>query len=87
MLRKLRFRQKNGFFYKKQKCSNITFANAIKLVSGLLVLQTVGPTQQHGYRYCGQEECAVSSIFCRTIDTLVKTSVSLVLLFVGISTH
>lgn len=39
----------------------------------LLVLLPVG------LRYGGQEQCVVSAIFCRAINTAVKTSVSLVL--------
>ena len=75
--------------------------NPTSLLQRLLVLQTVGPTQQYNYRYGGQEQSAVSPrtidtlvntigvspIFCRTIDILVQTSKSLVLLFVGLSAH
>ena len=44
--------------------------NPTSLLQRLLVLQTVGPTQQYNYRYGGQEQSAVSP---RTIDTLVNT--------------
>ena len=54
--------------------------SATGLFQGFLVLQTVGPTQYQDYRYDGEEQCAISSTFCWTTDTLVKTSVSLVLL-------
>ena len=46
-----------------------------------LVLQTVGPTQQYDYQYSGQEQCRVSPTLCWTINTLVKSSVLLILLF------
>lgn len=36
------------------------------------------------YRYCSQDQYIISPTFCRTIDTLVKISVSLVLFFVGL---
>ena len=39
------------------------------------------------YRYTSQNQCIVSPILCRTIDTLVKTSVSSVLSNVGLSIH
>ena len=52
-----------------------------------LVPQTVGPTHQQDYRYVGQDQHIVSPTFCRTIDALVKTSVTLVLLSVGILTR
>ena len=37
------------------------------------------------YRYTNQVQCIVSPTFCRTIDTVVETSVSLALHFVGLS--
>ena len=33
------------------------------------------------------EKCVVNPTFCKTIDTFVKSGVSLVLFFVGISIH
>ena len=33
------------------------------------------------YRYASREQCVVGSTFCRTINALVKISVSLALLF------
>ena len=54
----------------------------LSLFKRSLVLQTVGPTQQCDYRYSGQEQFIESPTFCRTMDTLVETSVSLVLLSV-----
>ena len=52
-----------------------------------LVLQIVVSTQQQDYRYGDQDYCILSSAFSRTINTLVKTSVLLVLLFVELSRH
>ena len=37
------------------------------------------------YQYTSREQCIVSLTFCSNIDRLIETSVSLVLLFVGIS--
>ena len=48
------------------------------LFQWFLVLQTVGPTQQYDYRYGGQDQRIVSPTICRTINTLVETSVLLV---------
>ena len=64
-----------------------------------LVLRTVRPTlliqlsiavfrqscYLQDYRNDRQEPCVVSRIFCKTIDTLVKSSTSSVLLFVRLS--
>ena len=54
----------------------------LSLFKQSLVLQTVGPTQQYDYRCSGQEQFIASPTFCRTMDTLVETSVSWVLLSV-----
>ena len=39
------------------------------------------------YRYTSQNQCIVSPALCRTIDTVVKTSISEVLRFVGLLIH
>ena len=44
-------------------------------------------TQQKDYRHGGQHRCIVSPTVCRTINTPVKTSVSIVLLCLGLSIH
>ena len=36
------------------------------------------------YRYTSQDQCIVGPTFCRTNDTVVETSVLLVILFVGL---
>ena len=61
--------------------------SSTSLFQRFLVLQTVGPTQQQDCRYGGQDQFIASPTVCRTIDTLVETSVSLFLLNVGLSTR
>ena len=65
--------------YSPTECINSStcrFESPTGLFYRFLVLQTVGPTQQQNYRYTGQDQYIASPTFCRTIDTLVKTSVS-----------
>ena len=65
--------------YSPTECINSStccFKSPTGLFYRFLVLQTVGPTQQQNYRYTGQDQYIASPTFCRTIDTLVKTSVS-----------
>ena len=54
----------------------------LSLFQRSVILHSVGPT-----RYRGQEQCVISPIFCRKIDTPVKTSLLLALLFIGPSIH
>ena len=56
----------------------------LSLFQRSLALQMVEPSQQQDYSYRGQEQCVLSPTLFRTIDTLVKISVLVVLLFVGL---
>ena len=43
------------------------------------VILTVGPTHQQDYRYTGQGQCIDIATFCRTIETLLLTILSMFL--------
>ena len=65
--------------------------SSVLLLVGLSIHQSRPVWRQcyslQDYRYTSRDQCDISATFCRTIDTLVETSVTLLLLSVGPSIH